>query len=164
MPAPTAASLLRDVGLLADGPLPLARPVPARGPGVFLIELATALPRAPLELTRVGKWLERLPDLRLDGERPTSRALATRLTAFWLPRQTVLYVGATSHSIGARVAAMERTALGDRRPSSAGHWLQTLRLPSTTRLWWAATDAPVEYEDALLTSFAAGVTDEERAG
>ncbi|MEJ7748188.1 MAG: transcription elongation factor GreA [Candidatus Limnocylindrales bacterium] len=164
MPAPTAASLLRDVGLLADGPLPLARPVPARGPGVFLIELATRLPRAPLELTRVGKWLERLPDLRLDGERPTSRALAARLTAFWLPRQTVLYVGATSHSIGARVAAMERTALGDRRPSSAGHWLQTLRLPGTTRLWWAATEAPVEYEDALLTAFAAGVTDEERAG
>ena len=37
--------------------------------------VAAARPH-PIELTRVGKWLERVPDLRLDGERPTSRALA----------------------------------------------------------------------------------------
>ncbi|MBA2756830.1 MAG: transcription elongation factor GreA [Chloroflexi bacterium] len=162
MPTPSAAALFRDVGLLADGPLPLGRPVPARGPGVFIVELASPLARVPIELTRVGKWLEHVPTLQVDGQPPTSRTLAARLASFWLPAQTVLYVGATAHSIGGRLSAMDRTALGDRRPSSAGHWLHALRLPGTTRVWWAATDAPVEYEDALLAAFAEGVTPAER--
>jgi len=102
-----------------------------------------------------------VPDLRLDGERPSSRALAARLASFWLPSQTVLYIGATD-SLGARIAAIEATVLGDRRPHAGGHWLRTLRLPATTRVWWAATGAVEEYEDALLTAFADGVSSEER--
>jgi len=155
VPVPiSAAVLLRDVGLLADGPLPWGRRVPARGPGVFVVELPKPLPTAPLELTRIGKWLERVPDLRLDGERPTSRALANRLTSFWSPDQVVLYIGATTNSIGARVRAMDETVLGDRRPHAGGYWLKTLTVLPTTRVWWAATDAVEEYEDALLTAFA----------
>jgi transcription elongation factor GreA len=161
-----AAELLRDVGLLADGPVVWGRPgrpVPARGPGVFVVELTAPLARAPIELTRVGKWIERVPTLTLDGERPTSKALAARLASFWLPSQTVVYVGATSTSIGGRVAAMQRTALGDRRPHSGGHWLETLQASTPMRVWWTATDAVEEYEDALLTSFAASVPAEEVA-
>jgi transcription elongation factor GreA len=153
----TAAELLRAVGLLPDGPAPWDRPVPDRGPGVFVVELPEPLARAPIELTRIGKWLERVPSLELDGRRPTSRALAARLAAFWLPSQVVLYVGATDRSIGARVAAMERTVLGDRRPNAGGHWLHVLTVLSSTRIWWAGTDAAEEYEDALLTAFAEAV-------
>ena len=159
----TAATLLREVGLLADGPLPWGRPVPARGTGVFVVELAAPLATAPLEMTRVGKWLERVPELRLDGARPTSRALAARLASFWLPGQVVLYIGAASSSIGGRLAAMDQTVLGDRRPSSAGYWLKTLR-DVPLRVWWSATEAIEEYEDALLSAFEAGVRGAERAG
>ncbi len=153
----TAAALLREVGLMADGPLPWGRPVPARSAGVFLVELPAPLARAPIELTRVGKWVERVPDLRLDGEHPTSKALASRIGAFWLPSQVVLYIGATDRSIGGRLSAMDRTALGDRRPHSGGHWLHVLRTLPSTRMWWAATDAVEEYEDALHAAFAASI-------
>ena len=163
MPPPTAASLLRDVGLLADGPLPWGRQVPARTGGVFLVELPAASPTAPIELTRVGKWLERVPALTLDGAHPTSRALAGRLASFWLPSQTVLYIGSTEGSIGGRVAAIEKTALGDRRPHGGGHWLKVLTALPSTRVWWATTDAAEEYEDALLAAFAAGLPDEDLA-
>jgi transcription elongation factor GreA len=160
----SAASLLRAVGLLADGPLPWGRPVPAGRPGVFVVELATPLPSAPIELTRIGKWLERVPGLRLDGEVPTSRQLAARIASFWLPEQPVLYVGAASSSIGGRIAAIAATPLGDRRPNPSAHWLHTLRDLSHARVWWAVTPAVEEYEDALLTEFAAGVSESERAG
>ncbi len=53
--------------------------------------------------------------------------------------------------------------LGDRRPFSGGHWLHTLRTLSTARVWWAPTPAVEEYEDALLTAFAATVSEAERA-
>ena len=71
-----ASTLLGEVGLLPDGPVVWGRPVPARSAGVFVVELAAPLARAPIELTRVGKWIERVPTLTLDGEPPTSRALA----------------------------------------------------------------------------------------
>jgi transcription elongation factor GreA len=156
-PGADAASLLRAVGLLADGPVRWGRPIPATGPGVFVIELPAPLAMAPVELTRVGKWIERVESLRLDGSRPTSRTLAARLAAFWLPSQPILYVGATESSIARRLAAIERTELGERRPQSAAHWLKTMRSLEALRIWWAPTDATEEYEDALLSAFAAGV-------
>ena len=149
-----AASLLRSVGLMADGPVLWGRPVPASGPGVFVIELAAPLATAPIEVTRVGKWIERVDTLRLDGERPTSKALAARLSAFWLPSQTVVYIGASDASVARRVAAIGRTELGDRRPNPSGNWLRTLRSLDGVRVWWTATDATEEYEDALATAFA----------
>ncbi len=159
----TAASLLRSVGLMADGPTVWGRPVPAQGPGVFVLELPAPLASAPIELTRIGKWIERVETLRLDGERPTSKGLAARLGSYWLPSQTVIYVGATDVSIGRRVAAIGRTELGDRRPASGGHWLKALRSLEGVKVWWAAASATEEYEDALLTAFEAGVPAADRA-
>jgi transcription elongation factor GreA len=158
-----AAELLRSVGLLADGPVVWGRPVPARGPGVFVLELPAPRAHAPLELTRVGKWLERVPELRLDGERPSSRALAARLDAFWIPSARVLYVGSTDGSIGGRIEAIRNTVLGERRPHPGGHWLHALTGLENARVWWAPTDAVEEYEDAVLTAFAETVPADERA-
>ena len=152
-----APSLLRAVGLLSDGPVVWGRPVPASGRGVFVVELPAPRPTAPIELTKVGKWIERVEGLRLDGGRPTSKALVARLGAFWLPSQPVLYVGATEASIAQRIVAIDRTVLGDRRPNHAAHWLKALRSLDSVRVWWALTDATEEYEDALLTAFAEGV-------
>ena len=159
----TATALLRSVGLMADGPGQWGHPVPAAGPGVFIVELPVPLPTAPIELTRVGKWIERVETLRLDGERPTSKALAARLGSFWLPSATVLYIGASEVSVRRRVAAIGATELGDRRPYAGGHWLKVLRALDSARIWWAATTATEEYEDALLDAFAAGVAGVERS-
>lgn len=158
-----AAELLRSVGLLADGPVVWGRPVPARGPGVFVLELPAPRAHAPLELTRIGKWLERVPELRLDGERPSSRALAARLDAFWIASARVVYVGSTDGSIGGRIEAIRNTVLGERRPHPGGHWLHALTGLETVRIWWAPTDAVEEYEDAVLSAFAEWVPAAERA-
>ncbi len=159
----TAASLLRDVGLMADGPVTWGRPVHHSGPGVYLVELTTPLATAPLDLARVGKWLERVPQLQLDGVRPASKDLLHRLGSFWLPSQPVLFAGSTAGSVGGRVAAVARTVPGDRRPAASGLWLHFLRNLADLRVWWAATDASEEYEDALLDAFEAGVPASDRA-
>lgn len=152
-----AAELLRSVGLMADGPVRWGRPVPSAGPGVYIVEWPEPLESAPVELTLVGKWLERLPAMRLDGERPTSREVAARLHGFWLPNQTIVYIGMTMASIGGRVGAYYRTPLGDRKPHAGGHWLKTLRGLDRARVWWAQTSAAEEYEDALFSAFAEDV-------
>ncbi len=150
-----AAALLRAVGLLPDGPQRWGRPITSKAPGVYVVELAAPLPAAPLELTRIGKWVERLPELRLDGERPTSRQVAARLASLWLPGATVLYAGATSGSVGGRVLALAHHVLGDRRPHADGQWLHALRSLDDARVWWAETASPEEYLDGILDAFAA---------
>jgi transcription elongation factor GreA len=159
----SAAALIREVGLLADGPVPWGRPVRHAAPGVFVVELPAPLPAARLDLSLVGKWLERVPDLRLDGARPTSRELQTRLASFWLPSQPVLFVGSTPGSVAGRVAAIERTIPGDRKPAASAFWLHFLRDQADLRVWWAGTDDPELYEDALLDAFASGVPAPEAA-
>ena len=161
--ASTAPQLLRHVGLLADGPVLWGRAVAARTPGVYAIELPAPLPSAPIDPLRVAKWLERVPELRLDGGRPTARDLAARIAAYWLPEQIVVFVGSTKGPLGPRVAALQATPLGDPRPYAGGYWLQTLRGLESARVWWATTDAPQEYEDALLDAFADGVGAAERS-
>ncbi len=158
-----AASLLRSVGLLADGPAVWGRPMRASGAGIFIIELPTPPATAPLELTRIGKWIEHVPTMRLDGQEATSKAVAARLASFWLPSTSVLYVGTSQQSMAARVGAIERTVLGDRRPYAGGNWLKTLAGLERARVWWARTDATEEYEDALFGAFAAAVSDTDRA-
>src|SRR5206468_2418468 len=44
-----------------------------------------------------------------------------------------------------------------------GHWLRTLRSLDGVRVWWAATGAPEEYEDALFSAFAEGIPDTDLA-
>lgn len=152
---PGGADLLREVGLLADGPARWGSPVAGRGPGVYVVELVEPAVTAPLDLSRVGKWLERLPDLRLDGARPTSRVLAARLAALWWPEARVVFAAATPASLGRRVAALAAHVPGDRQPHPDGQWLHLLRQGVTLRVWWAETDAPEEYLDAVLDAFAA---------
>src|SRR5262245_45410599 len=159
----TAAALLRSVGLLADGPAVWGRPFAAGGPGVFVLELAAPLATAPVELTRVGKWIEKLPAFRIDGREPSSRAVLARISSFWIASTTVLYIGSSTSNIAGRVAAIEATPLGDRKPYAGGTWLKALTGLERTRIWWARTDAVEEYEDALFGSFAEAVPAEDRA-
>lgn len=158
-----AAELLRSVGLLADGPATWGTRVRSERPGVYLVELSPPLAAAPVDFNAIGRWLEHVPGLTLDGTRPTGRELAARLHRFWLPDQTVLYVGTSAASIGARVAAFQRTPLGDRKPYAGGYWLKTLTGLDRLRVWWAESDATEEYEDALLEAFAATVPPETAA-
>ena len=158
-----AATLLRSVGLLADGPAVWGRPMRASGAGIFIIELPSPPATAPLELTRIGKWLEHVKTMRIDGQEATSKAVAARLAAFWIPSTTVLYIGTSQQSMAARVGAIERTVLGDRRPYAGGNWLKALSGLDRARVWWAQTAATEEYEDALFAAFAAAVPEADRA-
>ncbi len=119
-----------------------------------MVELTAPLAVAPHDLSRVGKWLERLPGLQLDGGRPTSRALAARLAALWWPESPVLFAGA-AQALGRRTAALVEHVPGDRQPHPDGQWLHLLRAGVELRIWWATTDAPEEYLDGVLDAFAA---------
>ena len=155
---------MRSIGLDVDGPARWGTRPPTRSRGVFVVEAAQPSSAPHIDLDLVRDWIELVPSLRLDGERPTQTVLAERLASFWVPGQALLYVGRSTKALAARVAALYATELGYRRPHAGGHWLKTLREPARLRLWWAETDAPEEYEDALIGAFAEAVPDDVRRG
>jgi hypothetical protein len=157
-----AADLLRSVGLLPDGPVRWGQPVRHSSSGVFVVELPAATPHPALDLAKVGRWLEHVPELHLDGARPTGKELAARLARFWVPSQRVVLVGGSAGSVGGRLSAMAKTVPGDQKPAWTGFWLHFLRDLPQALVWWSATDAPEEYEDALVDAFAAHVPAAER--
>lgn len=156
-------ALFRAVGLTPDGPARWGSPIRAAGPGVFVVEWSAPLDRAPVDISAVGTWLARVPTLLVDGERPTGKGLAARLAAWWLPGETIVYVG-SAKSMSRRIDALVRTPLGDARPNPAGQWVKALRGFDAARIWWAATGAAEEYEDAVLEAFAAAVPATATAG
>jgi len=162
-PVPTAAELLRSIGLEVDGPTRWGMKPTSRTSGIFVVELPEPSEHIAIDVDEVRRWIERVPDLRLDGERPTQSVVAERMRSFWAPGQSLLYVGRTAKSLSARVASLYATELGHARPHSGGHWLKVLRDQSRLRLWWAETDAPEEYEDVLIEAFADSLPKDVRA-
>ncbi len=158
-----AADLLRAVGLMADGPVPWGRPVGGRGPGVYVVELPSPPAGAPIDMGKVAAWLAHRPEIRIEGARPTSKELAARLAAFWVPGEPVVFATSTTLSIGGRVTALYKHVPGDRKPHAEGQWLHVLFGLAAARVWWAGTTAPDEALDAFLTAFAEGVDPAARA-
>ena len=138
-PAPTAPELLRSIGLEVDGPTRWGSKPTSRNPGIFLVETPTPSDSVSLDIDEIRRWLERVPDLRMDGDRPTQSTLAERMRDFWLPGHSVLYAGRTAKSLSARVASLYATELGYARPHPGGHWLKALREVSRLRLWWSGS-------------------------
>jgi len=162
MPSATAADLMRSLGLDVDGPARWGAQPASQASGVFVVETGAPRPSAPLDMVEIRRWLDRVPGLLVDGQPATQSTLARRLASFWVPGQTLLYVGRSSKSLAPRVAALYATELGHRRPHPGGHWLKTLLDLPRLRLWWAETDAPEEYEDAVLSAFAESVPSDAR--
>jgi transcription elongation factor GreA len=145
--------LLRDNDLPVEGPILWGRPVSGSGPGVFIVELPAPQSKVAIDPTAIREWLSRAPDLRLDGERPTVAQLQSHLASFWLPDQPILFIGSSQKSVGARLAGMYKTPLGERRPQPDGYWLKTLHDLGKARIWWAPVSDPELYEDVLLEAF-----------
>ena len=154
MRAPSADDLLRDADLEPAGQVAWGCRPTLDGPGVYVVE--SPLPRAiaPIDPRAISAWIARVPSLRLDGHRPSSEELATRLGSFWIPNELVVYIGLGGSSVAKRVGQFYRTPLGDSGPHAGGHWLKTLSGLEAFCVSWAETNDPAAAEEALLRAFA----------
>jgi transcription elongation factor GreA len=156
-PTPTTTlsgyDLLRALELPIEGPILWGRQVVPSGPGVFIVELPAPQPKVSIDPNAIREWLDRVPELRLDGKRPTVAELQHRLATFWLPSQTILFIGSSAKSVAARLSGIYKTPLGERRPQSAAYWLKTLHDLKRARIWWSPTGEGELWEDALIDRF-----------
>lgn len=165
----TVNDLLTSAALIHSGTVAWGEAPPLTAPGVYVVARdadadsrsgATAV--APLSPERISELLDGRSELTLDGGRPTATELAERLTTFWLPDETVLYVGLASASVAGRVGAYYRTRLGARSPHAGGWFIKTLEDLSALHVHYAAAADPRAAEVAMLDAFCAAVSDESR--
>ncbi len=90
----------------------------------------------------------------------TSERLIERLKSFWLPDETILYIGMTGSSLRRRVQDYYKTKLGDPKPHSGGHWIKTLENLGQLNIYWTATEKPEAkiMEQAFLRTFVENVS------
>ena len=161
----TVTNLLAHVGLTPAGAVSWGEPVPARVPGVYLVsrfrdpDATVAVPAGcSLSSARLMELLDRRPELRIGGARPSVEALAKRLAAFWMPDEAVVYIGKSDQPLGTRVGQYYRTPLGARAPHAGGWFLKAL--DSLPQLWlhYAPCDEPKLHEDDMLAHFMHGIS------
>lgn len=149
----SAADLLKAVGLHSGGSVIWRSRIPCDAPGVYVVSTPQPLAEAPIDTAQVRAWIDRVATMAVDGKPATSEAVESRLREFWIPDESIVYIGLAGTSVASRVSGFYRTPLGNRAPHSGGHWLKTLHGLDTFLVTWAETEAPSQIEDALLNAF-----------
>lgn len=164
----TASAVFAAAGLEPEGVVRWGEAAGDERSGVYVVALTDQvdamelLPTAPISDTAIDELLAVRPELTLDGRRPSTRGLAERIGAFWLPDETIVYIGLAT-SLRSRVHGFYKTPIGAKRPHSGGWFLKTLANPY--RLWvhFARVADFDAAEIAMLEAFVAGVSPETRA-
>jgi hypothetical protein len=166
----TVAQVFSGAGLTPSGVMPWGQLVPERGPGVYAVALtnhvdrvAASGSRCPLSARAITELLRARPELRLDGSRPSLEQLSQRLSALWLPDETVLYIGLAGKSVQSRVSTYYRTPLGARRPHAGGWPLKALSVLPDLSVFFAPCDDPDAAELQMLDAFIGQVSPASRA-
>ena len=166
----TVSNLLSSVSLCQHPAVGWGEPIACRGPGIYIVSLSSecdqntrAMKHAPIDRDIVAEWLDRVPEFRLDGgRRPSPDAVAARLGEFWLPDESILYIGQTTRDLRKRVDQFNRHMLGNSGPHKGGQWLKTLSVLRETFVHYAESSDPKTTEDKLIEEFTRRVSESTR--
>lgn len=165
----TISDIMSAVRLDIGGSVQWGTTVPCRTQGIYIISVSSdphyrgTLAHC-IDKAKVTTWLSKAKGLRLDGTRPTAKDVVARLASFWLPDESILYIGkagkddGSKQTVSKRVRAFYRTDLGRPGPHAGGHWLKTLANLDELYVFWAATPKPEVAEKQLLAAFIANVS------
>lgn len=116
-------------------------------PGVYVVAISNSadkqiyLQNAPISEQIIQQWIDYVPKLLLDGMRPSARSLVERLKKFWLPDETIVFIGNAGRSLEAKIGKFYKTKLGEQAAYTSGHWIMTLSDISQLNIYWTITGA-----------------------
>jgi len=102
MPSIVNQLFINILGREPAGVVKWGKQVPCDSPGIYVITLDSLLDAAPISFDIVKNWINYVPLLKLDREKPTTIQLTERLKRFWYPDEYILYIGQSKDSIKKR--------------------------------------------------------------
>jgi hypothetical protein len=112
------------------------------------------LATAPLSEQALERLLEDCPGLQVNGRQASLAALAEQLSSWWMPGESVLYVGVAPRRLKAELRDLYETPLGAPYPYRNGWWLKLLSNPSDLWVHYALTATVDDVEAEMLRAFA----------
>ena len=154
----TVSELFRQTDIKVYGPVRWGAPVSCGQPGVYVVALSgdpekpICLDKPPLSDASISEWINRVPNMIISGTTPTVESISARIRRFWLPNETVIYIGSTNRALKDRVGEFYKHKLGFGAPHCGGHWLKTLLNISDLYVFWSAIVADPEGKEGKLLS------------
>ncbi len=160
----TVRQIVEGVGLEVDAICQWDESISADYMGVYVVAFADdpddLLTRPDVEFSRevLRQWLHRVPALRVDEEPASVDSLSQRLSEFWLPDETILYIGQTSVSLTRRLRQYVRHNIGDTAPHAGGQWIKVLEHLPHLNIFAVPSEDPRVDECRMLESFTEDVS------
>jgi hypothetical protein len=120
---------------------------------------------APIDESKLRFWINKVKTIHIDGmPNPTVAELKQRLNLFWLPDESIIYIGQTECSGGLKRRMLQyyKTELGDKKPHADGHWIKTLKNLNQLFVHYISTMNPAQIEVKLMQNFVAQVSETTR--
>jgi hypothetical protein len=138
--------------------------------GIYIVSTSTN-PDKHLSLTnqpefddgQIKLWLDKLPNFLVDQVKANPTILKSRLAQFWLPDESILYIGKApkrknGSGISKRVMEYFSTIIGDGGPHSGGQWIKPLKALNTYYVYYGTCDNPAVVELQMLEYFMSNVS------
>ena len=157
----TVLDLLESNSINLTGSVRWNEPVRSKEKGIYVVSLSRnpgenrgVMKSAPLENKTIEKWFRQCHLELKDDPNPTVKAIEQRISEFWLPDESILYIGQTTlQNLNQRINQFYKHKLGKSSPHSGGHWLKTLSNLDSTFVHYAETRNPKEVESILIETF-----------
>ncbi len=113
------------------------------------------------------KWINKLSNFLIDNRKTTLFSLKSRLTEFWLPDESILYIGrakkrSNNSGLGVRIHEYYETDIGERGPHSGGQWLKTLKNIDSFFIYYGYCNLPEKIESKMLEYFMSNVSSDSK--
>lgn len=162
--------LFTDSGKEILGQVKWGQKVNCNYPGIYVVAITDSAEKivcsvdAPISVKIVQDWITYVPKLNLDGKRPRYEDLVNRLKEFWIPDETILYIGKAGTSLKDRVNQYYNTRLGDPKPHAGGHWIKTLENLSDLNIFWTTSvgEKAKDVEERFIKNFIRNVSNESK--
>lgn len=162
--------IFQGAGKEVLGQVKWGQKINCNAPGVYVVAMTNYVDKmiccdeAQISKKFVNDWVNYVPKILLDNSKPKTEELVKRLKMFWIPDETILYIGKAGTSLKTRVDQYYRTKLGDPKPHRGGHWIKTLENLSDLNIFWTTSEGETAHdvEDRFLNIFVQNVSQESK--
>lgn len=155
----TVSELVEKVGLSSKllKKVGWGKQVNMRDEGIYIVAMSKPLKRIPINKDKVksNNWeIDAIPtdDFIL---------IKKRLSKFWLPDETILYIGKASN-VRKRIQQYYKTVNGKSKNHSGGYWLKYINIPNKTYIYYIECANSEACEAEMLCAFFEQVSNDNK--
>ena len=173
----TVKEIFSKHNLLVDEKVQWGQTVSSTSEGIYLVAIAnnenelTCFDDAPLCEQAISNWIKLVKNygskIMVDEEIASTQKLKQRLSSYWYPDETILYIGMVEHgnsnrNLRKRVLEYYETKLGCSGKHSGGNWINTLAILPELYVYCSECRNPSLNEEEMIAYFQSNVSTQAR--